>query len=210
MLESYLTVCREAKAETIEKKSRFITHVKPVASEEDAQTFLAVLRKLYWDASHHVYAYQIGLQNPVQRQSDDGEPSGTAGLPVLDAIRAARLTNVMVVVVRYFGGTLLGTGGLVRVYGHAAKEGLRLAGVVEMTLGQRFYVTVPYPLAGRLQFQLEQAHYRIETVEYTDAVRFCVIARVCLCQALEALVMNATDGQAGIERAGEPAYTDSC
>ena len=113
-MKAFKTVYERAEAEIVEKKSRFIATVLPVEKEEEAEAFLAELRKKYWDASHNVYAYRIGLSKTVERFSDDGEPVHTAGMPILSVLRKEELYNVCVVVTRYFGGTLLGTGGLVR------------------------------------------------------------------------------------------------
>lgn len=127
MKESYITLAKEAKAEIVEKRSRFIATVRPVETEEDALAFLNQLRQDYWDATHNVYAY-ILEENQLTRYSDDGEPGGTAGMPVLDILRREKLSNLIVVVTRYFGGTLLGTGGLVHAYSKAAKAGIEAAG----------------------------------------------------------------------------------
>ena len=118
----YKTVKDIGIAEIVEKRSRFIASVRPVSSEEDALEYLNMLKQKYWDARHNVYAYII-RENNIMRYSDDGEPSGTAGVPVLDILKREELTDVIVVVTRYFGGILLGTGGLVHAYSKAAKEG---------------------------------------------------------------------------------------
>ena len=144
MLIKYKTIYKEAEAEIIEKKSKFIATVRPVKTEEEAQSFIEEMRKKYWDATHNVFAYQIGERNQIQRFSDDGEPSGTAGLPVLDVLKGEDVKDVAIVVTRYFGGTLLGTGGLVRAYGKAAKEGLLEAGIIEKKLYRRFHVITDY------------------------------------------------------------------
>ncbi|WP_304943980.1 IMPACT family protein, partial [Vallitalea guaymasensis] len=117
MVEKYLTIFEDNEAELVEKKSRFIATIKHVETEEEIKDFLEGIRKKYWNATHNVFAYTIGLKQPLERCSDDGEPSGTAGMPILEVIRGSKLHNVIVVVTRYFGGTLLGTGGLVRAYG---------------------------------------------------------------------------------------------
>ena len=116
------TVYKGASAEIVEKKSRFIGETYPVTSEEEALEYLEKVKKQFWDARHHCWAYVIGEQRPLERFSDDGEPSGTAGKPILEVIRGKRLPNTLVVVTRYFGGTLLGTGGLVRAYTKASHQ----------------------------------------------------------------------------------------
>ena len=122
MLEQYKTVLEGGEGEIIEKKSRFIATVRPVEKEEEALSFIEEMRKKYWDATHNCYAYVIGERQEVMRCSDDGEPGGTAGKPMLDVLLGEELYNTAVVVTRYFGGTLLGTGGLVRAYSKAVQE----------------------------------------------------------------------------------------
>ena len=129
MLKKYKTILAQAEAEIVEKKSRFIATVRPVKTEEEARSFIDELKKKYWDATHNVFAYQIGERNEIQRFSDDGEPQGTAGMPVLNVLKGEDVKDAAIVVTRYFGGTLLGTGGLVRAYGKAAKEVLLSAGI---------------------------------------------------------------------------------
>ena len=134
MQKEYRTVAAEAFAEFEEKKSKFIATVKPVASEEEAAAFISGLKSRYWNASHNVYAYYICGDNILQKFSDDGEPSGTAGLPVLEAVRKLAVQDVAVVVTRYFGGTLLGAAGLVRAYGRSATLGIEAAGIIKKQL----------------------------------------------------------------------------
>ena len=121
MLKNIKTILAQAEAEIVEKKSRFIATVRPVKTEEEAKAFIEEMKKKYWNATHNVFAYQIGERNELQRFSDDGEPQGTAGMPVLSVLKGEDIKDTAIVVTRYFGGTLLGTGGLVRAYGHSAK-----------------------------------------------------------------------------------------
>ena len=134
MRKEYLTASGEASAEMEEKKSRFIATVKPVATEEEAQFFINSIKSRCWNATHNVYAYYIGGDTVTQRFSDDGEPSGTAGIPVLEAIKKLGVEDTAVVVTRYFGGTLLGASGLVRAYGKSAAMGIEAAGIVKRML----------------------------------------------------------------------------
>ena len=127
MESEYKIVYAGGEAQIIEKKSRFIATVLPVETEEEALAFIESLRKKYWDATHNCYAYVVGERNEIQRCSDDGEPSGTAGRPMMDVLAGAGVHNAAVVVTRYFGGTLLGTGGLVRAYSGAVREALKAA-----------------------------------------------------------------------------------
>ena len=139
MLSQYKTVYSGGEAEIIEKKSRFIATVKPVKSEEEAITFIEGLKKKYWNATHNCFAYVIGERFQTQRCSDDGEPSGTAGRPMLDVLLGEEVHDVAVVVTRYFGGTLLGTGGLVRAYQEATKAGLNASKIIVKQKGKRLW-----------------------------------------------------------------------
>lgn len=190
MLKFFKTVNELAYAEIVEKKSRFIATVKPVSSEEDALEFIAGLKKKYWDATHNVFAYQIGERNEIQRQSDDGEPSGTAGLPVLDVLRGEDIKDTVIVVTRYFGGTLLGTGGLVRAYQRAAKEGVLAAKVIEKILYRYVFVTVDYNSSGKIQYETLQNGHIIYDTEYTDKVKFTVL---CEADSADGFVKRITD-----------------
>ncbi len=153
MSECYTTIGKQAQAEIVEKRSRFIANVKPVCTEDEALMFLEEMRRTYRDATHNVYAY-IVRENNIMRYSDDGEPGGTAGLPVLDMMRKEGICDLIAVVTRYFGGTLLGTGGLVHAYSKSAKEGLKAAGLLDMILCQRLSLTCEYTQLGKLQHTL--------------------------------------------------------
>lgn len=142
-MDLYKTVLNETSYEFIEKRSKFIGHIKQVKSEDEAISFINDMKTKYWDAKHNVYAYSINDQNIV-RYSDDGEPQGTAGVPVLDVIKKHGLTNVVVVVTRYFGGTLLGTGGLVRAYSTACKGAIENSSIVTMHPCYKAYVKCDY------------------------------------------------------------------
>ena len=157
----------------IEKKSKFIATVIPSDTEETALKFLDEMRKTYPDATHNVYAYVID-ENNIFRYSDDGEPSGTAGMPVLDAIRKSGLVDVAVVVTRYFGGTLLGTGGLVHAYQKAAKDGLLAAGIIEKRLSSIMSVTSDYTLGGRLSHFFLKNGYIVEDTVYDNQVTYFI------------------------------------
>lgn len=172
----YKTIAKEAREVLIEKKSKFIASVKPCCSEEEALAFLAAIRKEFSDASHNVYAYSLN-ENQMARYSDDGEPSQTAGLPVLDVIRKEELTDTAVVVTRYFGGTLLGTGGLVHAYTSAANLGIHAAGIITKMLCNVISVKADYTMAGKIQHKVTTEHLILDDVAYTDEVTFyiCVL-----------------------------------
>lgn len=169
MSEKYITVSGSAVAEITEKKSRFIANVRPVKTEEEALSFLAEIRKKYSDARHNVYAYSV-RENNISRFSDDGEPAQTAGLPIMDLIKKAGLTDLIVVVTRYFGGILLGTGGLVRAYTKSAKEGIIAASPAEMRLCREIGVECDYTLLGRIQAKVMELGYEISEPVYSDKV----------------------------------------
>ncbi len=151
MLESYKTIYRGGQGEITEKKSRFIATVREVKSEEEAQAFVEEMKKKYWDARHNCYAYVIGEHREYTRCSDDGEPGQTAGRPMLDVLLGEELYNTAVVVTRYFGGVLLGTGGLVRAYSKAVQEGLANSCVIEKKHGVLLSVDTDYNGLGRIQ-----------------------------------------------------------
>ena len=170
IVESYNTIHKGGIGEIIMKKSRFIATVSPVGTEEEALSFIEGLKKKYWDASHNCYAYIIGVRNPIMRYSDDGEPSQTAGKPMLDVLIAKELTNLVVVVTRYFGGTLLGTGGLVKAYQSATVEGLNQSTIIKKETGIHIRVITDYNLIGKIQYFMGQENLPLISSEYTDVV----------------------------------------
>ena len=172
MQDRYKTISHIGEIEVIEKKSRFIATVLPISSQEEADLELQKLRKTYYDAAHHCFAYQIGENNEIQRFSDDGEPQGTAGKPILDVLKGEDIKNVLICVTRYFGGTLLGTGGLVRAYGRAAKEGLYAADIIEKRRIRLFHLQMDYALAGKVQYLLNDKGYTIRNAAYLECVTF--------------------------------------
>lgn len=174
MLERYVTIKDNAEIEIVEKKSRFIAHIYKIQSQEEAEAYLNEAKKNYWNATHNCYAYQLGERNEIQRFSDDGEPQGTAGKPILDVLRGQDIKNTLIIVTRYFGGTLLGTGGLVRAYGRAAKEGVEAAGLIEKLTIRLYALQMSYPLSGKVQYLLNEENYIIRDTNYTDVVTFTV------------------------------------
>lgn len=203
MRKEYKTVLNEAFAEFEERKSRFIAAVKPVSSEEEAVVFIQGLKTRFWDASHHVYAYHIGGSIPVQRFSDDGEPSGTAGLPVLEVVRRMDVQDLAVVVVRYFGGTLLGASGLIRAYGKSASLGIEAARIIRRLLCTRTRLVVEYALWGKVQNLLAAGGYPVETVIYGQDVEIIVYVQPDDAGKFAGLVEEATSARAIVETDGE-------
>jgi len=174
LLKSYRTVSGSAAIETEEKKSRFIANVRPVLSENEAVEFINEIKKKYWDATHNVYAYYICGDTIIQKFSDDGEPAGTAGLPVLEAIKKAGVQDVAVVVTRYFGGTLLGAAGLVRAYGKCAALGIEAAGIITKCLCAKVRIIVEYASLGKIQSAIEAEKYHIADTVFGQDVELIV------------------------------------
>ena len=156
--------------EIVEKKSRFIANVCKVESEEQAVDIINNMKKKFWDARHNCYAYIIGNNNEVQKFSDDGEPSGTAGKPIMDIILSEKIHNCLIVVTRYFGGTLLGTGGLIRAYQEATKKGIAQSEVIDAIEGVSAYIDTDYNNMGKIQYICAEQNVLIEDIEYTDKV----------------------------------------
>lgn len=174
--DAYLTVARASQAETEVKRSRFLATVEPVDTEEQARAVVARLRTTYWDARHHCSAFILGPTGSVERSSDDGEPSGTAGAPMLDVLRGAAVKDVVVVVTRWFGGTLLGAGGLVRAYSDACRAGLELAGIHERRRLREHSLTLDHADAARVESELRQRGYVVLSADYTATVTLRIAA----------------------------------
>lgn len=163
-------VYENGSGEVVEKKSRFIANVYAVKSEEEATIIINEIKKKYWDARHNCYAYVCGDENQVQKFSDDGEPSGTAGKPIMDIILREQICNCLIIVTRYFGGTLLGTGGLIRAYQAASKEGVQAAVIMEAIKGIRASFDIDYNNVGKIQYICAQMDVNIVVTEYTEKV----------------------------------------
>ena len=168
-MQEYKTVEKEASDFFIEKKSKFIGYAKPVKTQEEAVEFISKIKSKHWDATHNVYAYVL-RENNIQRYSDDGEPSGTAGVPVLDVILKESLVDVCVVATRYFGGTLLGAGGLVRAYSHTSKIALEAAGIITMAQCSVMSAEVDYSFYDRLNILLSDSSAVILNTSFSDKV----------------------------------------
>ncbi len=169
MMKEYKTVEKEGVDEFVEKKSRFIGHVKPVKTQQEATEFINSLKSKYWDATHNVYAYVL-RENNICRSSDDGEPSGTAGVPVLDVLLKEQLVDVCVVVTRYFGGTLLGAGGLVRAYSHGSKIAVESGGIITMAPCKIMTVSVNYSFYDRMNILLADSGANVIESNFSDVV----------------------------------------
>lgn len=199
MITAYKTVYLGGQGEITEKKSRFIATVEPVHSEEEAAAFLERMKKKYWDASHNCSAYVIGFENQLTRCSDDGEPGGTAGRPMLDVLLGEKLCDTAVVVTRYFGGTLLGTGGLVRAYSKSVQEGLSHASVIEKQYARKLEIQTDYNGIGKIQYILGQAGIPILSSHYMDQVRVEALIPVDRIAEIEKKLIEGTNGKAGLQ-----------
>ena len=200
MADRYKTIMRGGEGEIVEKKSRFIATVRPVSTEEEALAFIEEMKKKYWDARHNCYAYTVGRNRENTRCSDDGEPSGTAGRPMLDVLMGEELYNTAVVVTRYFGGVLLGTGGLVRAYSRAVQEGLRSSLVIEKIPGSLIKVETDYSGIGKIQYIAGERGLPILDSEYTDKVTLFVLTAQEEEENFRKAVTEATSGRAVIEK----------
>ncbi len=182
--------------EIVEKKSRFIASVASVATEQEALDFIAAKKKEYWDVRHNCYAYIIGSKQEIMRCSDDGEPAQTAGRPMLDVLLSASVYNIVVVVTRYFGGVLLGTGGLVRAYQGATKAGLDASVLVEQRLGRELTITSDYNAYGKIDYLLREHAVPVSASEFAADVRLDVVVDADLYDSLPTEIANATSGNA--------------
>lgn len=199
VIMSYKVLYQAGEDEIEEKKSRFIAHTLPVNSEDEAAAFLNKIKKEYWDARHNCYAYTIGRNNECTRCSDDGEPSGTAGRPILDVLLREEIHNCIVVVTRYFGGTLLGTGGLVRAYQAATQAGLAASSIIEKHFGKKLHLTTDYTGIGKLQYLIAQNQiFTLDTL-YTDSVTIDLMVPEEKFADFCAQVTEATSGQAQMD-----------
>lgn len=202
-MRSYDIVYEGGSDELVEKKSRFIAHVFPVHSEEEAVRRIEELRKEYWDARHNCHAFVIGENHEISRCSDDGEPSGTAGRPILEVLTGAGVHDALIVVTRYFGGTLLGTGGLVRAYSQSAQAGLAASRIITKQSGRRVLIHTDYNGIGKLQYIIGKLELPQPDVRYTDVVELEVFVPEERKEQLVREVTEATAGQAGVELSDE-------
>lgn len=203
MLESYVNLIKGGEGEIIEKKSRFIGQIEPVTSEEEAYAFIEKIKKKHYDARHNCFAFSIGSEMPLLRFSDDGEPQGTAGKPILEVITNSGIHNICIVVTRYFGGTLLGTGGLVRAYTDAAKEALTNC---ETKLLQRIFPTdikTNYTDMGKIQYILNTNRINIVDTVFAEDVTFKTELPATLKDRLISEIIDATSSRAIINVADE-------
>lgn len=207
MGKEYKTIIESGTGEYVEKKSRFIGYVRHVESEEEADSFITEIKKKHYDARHNCYAYSVGEEDVIQRFSDDGEPSGTAGKPILEVITGNGLNNVCIVVTRYFGGTLLGTGGLVRSYTEACKECIAATGIVTKKCVIPLVITTNYNDLGKIQYILGQNGIDISDSAYGEKVVLTANVIVEDIDRIEKKLTEATAARAVFERRDEKFVT---
>ena len=201
-VSNYKTVYRGGTAEIVEKKSRFIAHSAHVESEEEALAFIEQIKKQYWDARHNCHAFSVGVTNETARCSDDGEPAQTAGKPMLDVLMGQQLKNTVVVVTRYFGGTLLGTGGLVRAYSAAVQEGLKESLIIEKFLCRRVRMSMDYTMLGKMQYLAAKLNLMILDTIYTEGVEMQLLVPDTQYAAFIKEVTEASNGKVVPESEG--------
>ncbi|MCC5911614.1 MAG: YigZ family protein [Clostridiaceae bacterium] len=208
MVKEYRTLYQRGIEEIIIEKSRFIGYSTPIISEEEAIKFIEEIKTKHKDATHNVPAYIVGERNEIQRYSDDGEPSGTAGIPSLEVLKKEDLRNVAIVVTRYFGGIKLGAGGLIRAYTKGAKVALDAGKIVIKRVYQMIHIKVDYTLLGKLQNEILQNNYLINNTEYDDSVHFFVYVQWNEVETFKKQVVEWTNAQCFLEEKQEEYLTE--
>lgn len=207
MLPRYKTVKGYGENEINIQKSRFIAYIERAETEEEAQEFIQMIKKRNWDATHNCSAYLIGEHDQIQKANDDGEPSGTAGVPILEVLKKKNLKDTVVVVTRYFGGIKLGAGGLIRAYGKATSEGLNAIGIVERKLMRVMHTTIDYTLLGKVENELRSSVYTIKEIHYLEKVEVETFVEDGEKANFSAWMIELTNGQAEI-REGDVLYLE--
>ncbi|CAH0120407.1 IMPACT family member YigZ [Paenibacillus sp. CECT 9249] len=205
MLERFKTVRQFGYKEIVIRKSRFIGYAKPVQTEEEAIQFIDEIKKQHWNATHNCSAYMIGERDEIQKQSDDGEPSGTAGKPILEVIKNQNLKNTAIVVTRYFGGILLGAGGLIRAYTDGAVAAIEAAETIVNVLHTQIYVEIDYTWLGKLENELRNRNIRMGETQFTDKVILTCLPVAAEADRFTAWITDLTQGQGVITR-GDQVY----
>ncbi|MDR0123740.1 YigZ family protein [Bacillus zhangzhouensis] len=172
MLNRYLTIKSRGEHEIVIEKSRFICHIQRAVSEEEAQAFIQAIKKQHWNATHNCSAYLIGEHDMIQKANDDGEPSGTAGVPMLEVLKKRKLKDTVVVVTRYFGGIKLGAGGLIRAYGKSVSVAINHVGIVERCLMRTMHTTIDYTWLGKVENELRASSFQLKEIHYAEDVIF--------------------------------------
>ncbi|OCX65271.1 YigZ family protein [Lysinibacillus sp. AR18-8] len=198
MRENYLTVKGYGESEIVISKSRFLTYIERAETEEDAISFIDGIKKLHHNATHNCSAYIIGEHDHIQKANDDGEPSGTAGVPMLEVLKKQGLKDTVVVVTRYFGGIKLGGGGLIRAYGKATTEGLTAAQIVERKLHHVMKVAIDYTWLGKVENEIRSSSYSLEEIRYLEGVEIIVSVLKEEEEQFRSWIIEMTNGQTTI------------
>lgn len=198
MRKSYFTVKQYGEYEIVIQKSRFIAYIDRAETEEEAQAFIEKIKKMNWDATHNCSAYIVGEHDQYQKANDDGEPSGTAGVPMLEVLKKREVKDTVVVVTRYFGGIKLGAGGLIRAYGRAVSEGLNAIGVVERRLTRIMHTQIDYTWLGKVENELRSSRYDIKDMHYANNVVIETYVPAGEEEAFTKWMTDLTNGQAKI------------
>ncbi|WP_172252062.1 YigZ family protein [Saccharibacillus deserti] len=205
MLERYQTVRQEGQQEIVIRKSRFIGHIRPVGNEEEANAFIQEIKKLHRGATHNCSAYLLGERDEIQKQSDDGEPSGTAGKPILEVLKNRELKNVAVVVTRYFGGIMLGAGGLIRAYADGAVAAVEAGEEITRVLHTQVFVTIDYTWHGKVENELRSREVRTGETQFTDKVTVLCLPPAGEADLFVSWITDLTQGQAEVTK-GDSVY----
>ncbi|WP_408007864.1 YigZ family protein [Pseudalkalibacillus sp. A8] len=208
MLSSYYTVKGYGEHEINIQKSRFIAYIQRAKTEQDAQDFIQTIKKKHHDATHNCSAYLIGENDQIQKANDDGEPSGTAGVPMLEVLKKRKLKNTVVVITRYFGGIKLGAGGLIRAYGTSTSEGLNATGIVERKLMNIVAFRVNYSLLGKFENEIRNSDYPLKGINYLDDVEFQVYVPVNERDTLIEWITDLSSGNVKISENIETEYLE--
>lgn len=195
MAKNFITIKENSYDEFVEKKSTFITHLIRINNEEEAREFIMKIKKKHYDATHVCSCYVVGDNNEITRANDDGEPSGTAGAPMLDILVKNNIKNVCATVIRYFGGTKLGTGGLVRAYGGGVINALKNATLVERKDALEIKLEIDYSLNGKIEYEIEKTNFIVNSIDYTDKLIYTIYVMEEDFEQFQTWISNLTNGQ---------------
>ncbi|QGX64571.1 YigZ family protein [Bacillus sp. ms-22] len=207
MLNRYFTVKSRGEHEIVIEKSRFICHIQRAVSEEEAQAFIQSIKKQHWNATHNCSAYLIGEHDLIQKANDDGEPSGTAGVPMLEVLKKRKLKDTVVVVTRYFGGIKLGAGGLIRAYGKSVSEAINHVGIVERCLMRTMHTTIDYTWLGKVENELRASSFHLKEIHYAEDVIFETYVKETQTEQFIGWMTELTNGKS-VTKEGELIYLE--
>lgn len=203
---SYITIRDFGEDSFVEKKSEFIGYAKRCESEEEAKAFVSEIKNKHKQATHNCFAYVIGENMGIQRYRDDGEPQGTAGIPILEVMKKSNVTDCAIVVTRYYGGILLGTGGLTRAYTKGASIALKAGGIVEKVNGVRLLFHMDYDMLGKIQYKCNENNWYIQDTEYTDKVVVHILAEIEKASDIEKEIIEISNGKIKVDKQDEGIY----